>query len=334
MDKYNLPTTSTTLRVLTAVVTATTTVLAATHPSTSGSSSSSFIINNNNGSIPLPKCVCDPLEKDGYHYVELYTNFRYKLTGMGPRVGSGLEPLLPPHTGEEVFSTTPSQVVISTNNTHQSPTLSGQTTLGNESGDDATAEKNNDEDERSNIATGGRRKKGGYGTLVNKAVVTAVGVLAIAASGFVGPVECVPTALDMSTGTIPPMSQEHGYELSSDMVVFLVNNGKIPLCDSRVPMTDIGYIVGSLAAWVSGALYFFSRIPQIISNHKNRSVEGLSLALFFFTLMGNGTYGLSVLLRVPAVDWTFARSELPYVVGSTGVLMFDIVILTQAYFYS
>ncbi|KAI9203340.1 PQ loop repeat-domain-containing protein [Polychytrium aggregatum] len=107
----------------------------------------------------------------------------------------------------------------------------------------------------------------------------------------------------------------------------------LPLCDAPLPMTSTTLIIGSVSAWISGTLYFVSRIPQIIENHRIQSVEGLSLALFSFTVVGNLTYAFSIILRFPVVDYLFWCSKFPYLVGSLGTLIFDFVIFVQAYQY-
>lgn len=79
---------------------------------------------------------------------------------------------------------------------------------------------------------------------------------------------------------------------------------------------------------------FPSRIPQILENARKKSVEGLSIALFFCTILGNLTYGASILMRHPPLDTHFYASTLPYIVGSLGVLMFDLMILGQFVLFS
>lgn len=62
-------------------------------------------------------------------------------------------------------------------------------------------------------------------------------------------------------------------------------------------------------------------------------MEGLSLALFVITILGNSCYGLSILLRLPIIDTKFYLSTLPYIIGSMGTIVFDFVILAQAIHY-
>ncbi|KAJ3118513.1 hypothetical protein HDU96_000929 [Phlyctochytrium bullatum] len=117
----------------------------------------------------------------------------------------------------------------------------------------------------------------------------------------------------------------HLYFPASSSALVSVATTLAKLCDHRLPVEDWAVMLGSLAAWCSGLLYVYSRIPQIRENARKGSVEGLSL--------GNLTYGLSILLRMPTFNLAFIRSDLPYLLGSIGVLSFDILILSQAYAY-
>lgn len=50
------------------------------------------------------------------------------------------------------------------------------------------------------------------------------------------------------------------------------------------------HITSQLLGWGSAILYCASRIPQIMQNFRNESVEGLSLIMFVFSVVGNITY--------------------------------------------
>lgn len=90
----------------------------------------------------------------------------------------------------------------------------------------------------------------------------------------------------------------------------------------------IGYLIG----WVSAFVYLNSRIPQVLKNYKRKSVEGLSLIMFFCAIMGNLTYGMGVILKDSSP--TALKKSLPWLVGSLGTLSFDFFILLQFRFYS
>ncbi|KAL9556379.1 hypothetical protein PS6_002366 [Mucor atramentarius] len=53
------------------------------------------------------------------------------------------------------------------------------------------------------------------------------------------------------------------------------------------------HLIPQLLGWGSAILYCVSRIPQIMQNFRNESVEGLSLPMFVFSVVGNVTYCVS-----------------------------------------
>lgn len=89
----------------------------------------------------------------------------------------------------------------------------------------------------------------------------------------------------------------------------------------------IGYIFGI----VSGLCYFLSRSPQIYKNFKRKSVEGISIFMFVITVLGNLTYGLSVIMEDTSL--VFLCRHLPWLVGSIGTLVFDVTLLLQFWVY-
>ncbi|RIA85025.1 PQ loop repeat-domain-containing protein [Glomus cerebriforme] len=84
--------------------------------------------------------------------------------------------------------------------------------------------------------------------------------------------------------------------------------------------------------WVSAFLYLGARIPQIIQNYKNKSTEGLSLAMFCFCVLGNISYSLSIILN--STDPEVLLINLAWIVGSGGTLIFDFIIFIQFYIYT
>ncbi|KAI9480478.1 MAG: PQ loop repeat-domain-containing protein [Benjaminiella poitrasii] len=90
--------------------------------------------------------------------------------------------------------------------------------------------------------------------------------------------------------------------------------------------------VGRFFAWVCTFLYLSSRLPQIYRNFHRRSVQGLSIYLFFFAAMGNLTYVLSIFTNPHATRTTMLEA-VPYILGSAGTLLFDCTIFAQYAFY-
>lgn len=112
--------------------------------------------------------------------------------------------------------------------------------------------------------------------------------------------------------------------------------------------------IGLIAAWASSLLYFTSRLPQMYesvrvrnhisltldsyTNYTRKSTEGLSVLLFVAAFLGNLFYTLSLL--VSPLAWpseansadearAFLAGALPFLIGSTGTLCFDIAIVIQ-----
>ncbi|KAJ3219981.1 PQ loop repeat-containing protein 2 [Dinochytrium kinnereticum] len=240
-----------------------------------------------------------------------YTKLRVLIFHLQPREGTEREPLLPPHSGGENvdfgrshYATDGKKVVGVGASTSSLDSNEGTLVSGSASSVDVSNESART-----------------VSSLPSSGAVMA-GAVAIAIAGLAEGASAIPVSLF-------GLHDHHG----SSLLLSLAGSATQRFCDQRLPMSEFAIVLGSIAAWCSGLLYFFSRIPQIVENSKKRSVEGLSLGLFVFTLTGNLTYGLSILLRGPALDWAFVRSDLPYVLGSIGVLSFDMMIIWQAYLF-
>ncbi|XP_027007358.2 lysosomal amino acid transporter 1 homolog isoform X1 [Tachysurus fulvidraco] len=95
----------------------------------------------------------------------------------------------------------------------------------------------------------------------------------------------------------------------------------------------IGFTVGS----ISSVLYLCSRLPQIYTNFRRKSTEGVSFFLFALVILGNVTYGLSILVKNPGrgeSETSYLIHHLPWLVGSLGTLSLDLVISVQFMIYS
>jgi len=94
---------------------------------------------------------------------------------------------------------------------------------------------------------------------------------------------------------------------------------------------------GIFFAWFGAALYFFSRIPQLLKNYERKSTEDVSPILFACMLFGNATYTISILVSCDFIygedRWGFFINELPYIIGSAGTIVFDILYFYQVWLY-
>ncbi|KAI3405293.2 hypothetical protein KGF56_001905 [Candida oxycetoniae] len=95
--------------------------------------------------------------------------------------------------------------------------------------------------------------------------------------------------------------------------------------------------LGLVLAWGCTLVYCSSRCPQLYKNYKRKSVEGISPLLFGSALVGNLTYTLSILTSCSFVVGhqraQLMYQELPYILGSSGTIIFDLVYFYQKRLY-
>uniref|UniRef100_A0A8B9IYK5 Lysosomal amino acid transporter 1 homolog n=1 Tax=Amazona collaria TaxID=241587 RepID=A0A8B9IYK5_9PSIT len=93
---------------------------------------------------------------------------------------------------------------------------------------------------------------------------------------------------------------------------------------------------GFICGYMSCVFYLGSRFPQLYKNFQRRSTEGTSYLLFALAMMGNCTYGLSLVLRMPAtksLQALYFLHHLPWLIGSFGVLFLDVFVTLQFILY-
>lgn len=95
--------------------------------------------------------------------------------------------------------------------------------------------------------------------------------------------------------------------------------------------------LGVFLAWSCTCVYVASRCPQLYKNYKRKSVDGISPILFGCALVGNLTYTLSILTSCDFVygdaKSNFFVKELPYILGSSGTVVFDFLYFYQRFLY-
>ncbi|XP_077999938.1 lysosomal amino acid transporter 1-like [Glandiceps talaboti] len=90
-------------------------------------------------------------------------------------------------------------------------------------------------------------------------------------------------------------------------------------------------IVGYVFGIVSSIFYLSARVPQIMKNYSRKSVEGVSMCMFILSIVGNSTYGASIIMQNTTP--TFIIDHLPWLIGSLGTLAFDATLIFQFYLY-
>uniref|UniRef100_A0A8C5N2S5 Lysosomal amino acid transporter 1 homolog n=1 Tax=Leptobrachium leishanense TaxID=445787 RepID=A0A8C5N2S5_9ANUR len=89
---------------------------------------------------------------------------------------------------------------------------------------------------------------------------------------------------------------------------------------------------GFICGYVSAIFYLSSRFPQLYKNYQRKSTEGTSYMLFALAMLGNLTYGLSLMLKLPVSGhWKsqYIVHHLPWLIGSFGVLILDFFMTAQ-----
>ncbi|XP_063772200.1 lysosomal amino acid transporter 1 homolog [Pseudophryne corroboree] len=93
---------------------------------------------------------------------------------------------------------------------------------------------------------------------------------------------------------------------------------------------------GFICGYVSSVFYLGSRFPQLHKNFQRKSTEGTSYMLFALAMLGNFTYGLSLVLKLPAIAHNknqYILHHLPWLIGSFGVLVLDFFMTAQFLVY-
>ncbi|KTG05665.1 hypothetical protein cypCar_00029064 [Cyprinus carpio] len=119
------------------------------------------------------------------------------------------------------------------------------------------------------------------------------------------------------------------------------DNGSVQPFDTK---EIIGFVFGS----ISSVLYLCSRLPQMYTNvsptalklkyflqFQRKSTEGVSFFLFALVILGNTTYGISVLLKNPDPgqgEASYIIHHLPWLIGSLGTLSLDLIVSFKATF--
>ncbi|SGZ38290.1 related to Ypq1p [Hanseniaspora guilliermondii] len=104
------------------------------------------------------------------------------------------------------------------------------------------------------------------------------------------------------------------------------DNHKTPLND-RLKFN----ITAQFFGYISAVFYLASRLPQIFLNIKNKSTDGISFLFFLLACLGNITFVLSVLSI--SLDKKYILVNLSWLIGSSGTLFMDFMILCQFFYY-
>lgn len=92
-------------------------------------------------------------------------------------------------------------------------------------------------------------------------------------------------------------------------------------------------IIGRVCSWACQFCYCSAMVPQIFHNWWRHSTAGVSITLFLADMIGNIGYALSIVTAASALVGSerasFLRLELPYLLGTTLTIVFEIVLFMQ-----
>ncbi len=81
------------------------------------------------------------------------------------------------------------------------------------------------------------------------------------------------------------------------------------------------------------SLFSVVEIFLVVLQFQRKSTEGVSFFLFALVILGNTTYGISVLLKNPDPgqgEASYIIHHLPWLIGSLGTLSLDIIVSFKA----
>lgn len=90
-------------------------------------------------------------------------------------------------------------------------------------------------------------------------------------------------------------------------------------------------IAGEIIGWFTTFLYLIGRFPQIYINFKSKSVEGLSILMFVYTILGNVCYLLSIVTL--STEQSYIQSNLPWITTTVVSILLDIFVIFQIKYY-
>lgn len=92
---------------------------------------------------------------------------------------------------------------------------------------------------------------------------------------------------------------------------------------------------GAFMSWLGASFYVGARLPQLYRNYQRKSTDGISPFLFATTLFANITYNISIFTSCNFFDaedkLEFIMNEMPFIFGSAGTILFDIIYFYQHY---
>ncbi|KAM4704172.1 lysosomal amino acid transporter 1 homolog isoform 1-T2 [Rhinophrynus dorsalis] len=123
-----------------------------------------------------------------------------------------------------------------------------------------------------------------------------------------------------------PSLMDSGAVINSRHLLTIEQSGNVAFTAQE----SVGFAIGM----ISSMFYLACRLPQIATNFKRKSTEGLALTLFFLVVVGNVAYGGSILIKHPEhgqSEGNYIIHHLPWLIGSFGSTFLDFIIFAQMF---
>jgi len=89
--------------------------------------------------------------------------------------------------------------------------------------------------------------------------------------------------------------------------------------------------LGTIFGWTSSVLYIIGRLPQIYLNYTRKTTEGLSSLMYIFTILGNISYLLTILIYSTETHYIYLNT--PWIIMIIISVIADIIVILQCNYY-
>lgn len=122
------------------------------------------------------------------------------------------------------------------------------------------------------------------------------------------------------------------YTILESSSIFLFISTNIALCSVlQSTVTQPYEKPGEIIGWFTTGLYIIGRFPQIYFNFKTRSVEGLSIMMYVYTILGNLLYIMSIIFF--STDFSYIKLNMPWIVLGVVTIVLDLFLIAQCKYY-
>lgn len=124
------------------------------------------------------------------------------------------------------------------------------------------------------------------------------------------------------------MKKDKNVKMQLFVGVFVISNFLISLFFQIYKTNIANIVIGQIIGWIASCTYIIGRFPQIYYNYKRKSVEGLSIYIYVFSICGNLCYVTSILSY--SIESHNIIINLPWIFLTFFTGIFDIIVIYQS----